>query len=236
MCRLRKLSKCLGIDARRQRDAAAGGANDRSAFVDRVLEAGAERLWRDDVLVPLRPNIGKTALVEEFLREVRTTIGPDARITRGQCEAVQSLTRALELVATLPDGPERAHRELLLRISLGTPRLNLRGFGAPEVQATYARALEICRHVGETPQLFPVLAGVHAIRTYRGFRPYTPDHLPVIGADPRVPGLLHACGHEGAGVGLAPATAELVTAALTETTPPVDAHPFRPDRFGPDHD
>ena len=50
-------------------------------------------------------------------------------------------------------------------------------------------------------------AGVQAIRAYRGFRPYCPDHLPVIGPDPRVPGLLHACGHEGAGIGLAPATA-----------------------------
>ena len=39
-------------------------------------------------------------------------------------------------------------------------------------------------------RLFPVLAGCTAIRAYRGFRPYTPDHLPVIGADPRVPGPL----------------------------------------------
>jgi glycine/D-amino acid oxidase-like deaminating enzyme len=45
---------------------------------------------------------------------------------------------------------------------------------------------------------------------YRGFRPYCPDHLPVIGADDRVPGLYHACGHEGAGIGLAPATGLLV--------------------------
>ena len=42
-----------------------------------------------------------------------------------------------------------------------------------------------------------------------------PDHLPVIGPDPRVPGLSHACGHEGAGIGLAPATGDLVAAALT---------------------
>jgi len=62
--------------------------------------------------------------------------------------------------------------------------------------------------------LFPFLAGVQAIRAYRGFRPYSPDHLPVIGRDPRVDGLVHACGHEGAGVGLAPATAELVTRDL----------------------
>lgn len=58
--------------------------------------------------------------------------------------------------------------------------------------------------------MFPFLADVNLMRVYRGFRPYCPDHLPVIGPDPRVPGVLHACGHEGAGIGLAPATGRLI--------------------------
>ncbi|MER5987915.1 FAD-dependent oxidoreductase [Streptomyces sp. NPDC001787] len=70
-----------------------------------------------------------------------------------------------------------------------------------------ALAAQACR-------LFPFLRGVHLIRAYRGFRPYCPDHLPVIGPDSRVPGVIHACGHEGAGVGLAPGTGALVTAHL----------------------
>ena len=37
------------------------------------------------------------------------------------------------------------------------------------------------------------------MRAYVGFRPYAPDHLPVIGPDPRLLGLWHATGHEGAG-------------------------------------
>ncbi len=36
--------------------------------------------------------------------------------------------------------------------------------------------------------LFPALAGVRAMRAYHGFRPYSPDHLPVIGEDPGIPG------------------------------------------------
>ncbi|MFE3676581.1 NAD(P)/FAD-dependent oxidoreductase [Streptomyces griseus] len=75
----------------------------------------------------------------------------------------------------------------------------------PAVVATLAS--QACR-------LFPFLRGVHLIRAYRGFRPYCPDHLPVIGPDPRVPGVIHACGHEGAGIGLAPGTGALVTAHL----------------------
>jgi glycine/D-amino acid oxidase-like deaminating enzyme len=83
-------------------------------------------------------------------------------------------------------------------------------------------------------RLFPFLAGVRAIRSYTGFRPASPDHLPVIGADAEVPGLFHATGHEGAGIGLAPATAELITALVAGTAPPVDPAPFTPARFGLD--
>ena len=32
--------------------------------------------------------------------------------------------------------------------------------------------------------LFPVLAGVQVMRSYLGFRPYCPDHLPIIGPGP----------------------------------------------------
>lgn len=80
-------------------------------------------------------------------------------------------------------------------------------------------------------RLFPVLAGVAAIRAYRGFRPYSPDHLPVIGPDPRAPGLLHACGHEGAGVGLAAGTGHLIAQSVTGAELDMDLRPFRPERF-----
>ncbi len=83
----------------------------------------------------------------------------------------------------------------------------------------------------EAVRLFPVLARVRAIRAYAGFRPYSPDHLPVIGPDHRLEGLVHACGHEGAGIGLAPATGELVCAVITGASPPVPAGPFAPARF-----
>lgn len=79
-------------------------------------------------------------------------------------------------------------------------------------------------------ELFPVLADVRLLRTYLGFRPYPPDHLPVIGADGEVGGLFHATGHEGAGIGLAPATGALVAALVTATPPPLDPAPFAADR------
>ncbi|MFE5327608.1 NAD(P)/FAD-dependent oxidoreductase [Embleya sp. NPDC056575] len=94
-------------------------------------------------------------------------------------------------------------------------------FSVPVLRRLAAQAIE----------LFPVLAGASVLRAYRGFRPYCPDHLPVVGPDPRAPGLLHACGHEGAGVGLAPATGLLIARTLTGERPDVDLAPFAPTRF-----
>ncbi|MFG2549821.1 NAD(P)/FAD-dependent oxidoreductase [Streptomyces sp. NPDC048581] len=96
-----------------------------------------------------------------------------------------------------------------------------RTFSLPVVRALAAGAT----------RLFPFLERVRAMRSYLGFRPYLPDHLPAVGPDPRVPGLYHACGHEGAGIGLATGTGHLIAQALTAKTPDLDLTPLRPDRF-----
>jgi D-hydroxyproline dehydrogenase subunit beta len=78
--------------------------------------------------------------------------------------------------------------------------------------------------------LFPFLVDVPVMRSYGGFRPFMPDHLPVIGADPRLKGLWHAAGHEGAGIGLSLATAEVLADLMLEHAPQVDAFAFSPAR------
>nr|BFF26407.1 hypothetical protein GCM10025732_43720 [Glycomyces mayteni] len=83
---------------------------------------------------------------------------------------------------------------------------------------------------GRALRLFPFLAGTPVIRAYGGFRPYVPDHLPVVGADPRHPGLWYATGHEGAGIGLAGVTGDLLCAQLTGADPAIDPAPFLPSR------
>jgi glycine/D-amino acid oxidase-like deaminating enzyme len=90
----------------------------------------------------------------------------------------------------------------------------------------------LARLAAQARELFPVLGRARVQRTYGGFRPYCPDHLPVIGPDSRVDGVVHACGHEGAGIGLAPATGRLVAQAISgaPTSIPLDA--FSPLRFG----
>ena len=80
-------------------------------------------------------------------------------------------------------------------------------------------------------RFFPVLEGARALRVYAGLRPLTPDHLPIVGAFGDAPNVCVATGHEGAGIGLAPATGELVAAWFTRAPAPLPLNWFSPDRF-----
>jgi len=91
---------------------------------------------------------------------------------------------------------------------------------------------EILRRLAaQATSLFPVLRDVQLLRAYRGFRPYAPDHLPVIGQDAQVKGLWHSAGHEGAGIGLAPGSAALITDAILGRESFMDGAAFSPQRF-----
>jgi predicted ATPase/class 3 adenylate cyclase len=75
-------------------------------------------------------------------------------------EAVSHLTTGLELLAALPDTPERTEQDLALHMALGPVLMATRGQAAAEVEQAYSRAWERCQQLGETPQLFPALRGL----------------------------------------------------------------------------
>jgi class 3 adenylate cyclase/predicted ATPase len=83
-------------------------------------------------------------------------------------EAVTHFTRALELLETRPQSPERDRQELQLRVGLGPALLSTKGFSAQEVAETYVRARALCDEVGETSQLFPVTWGLWYTKLHRG--------------------------------------------------------------------
>jgi D-hydroxyproline dehydrogenase subunit beta len=82
-------------------------------------------------------------------------------------------------------------------------------------------------------RFFPVLRDARALRVYSGLRPLTPDHVPIVGPFAEAPNLCVATGHEGAGIGLAPGTGELVAAWHAGTPSPLPLEWFSPDRFAP---
>lgn len=66
-----------------------------------------------------------------------------------------------------------------------------------------------------------------------GLRPYALGGLPFIGPVAEVPGLFLAAGHEGAGLTMAPATAELVVQHLMQESTSLEQHHV--DAFAPGH-
>lgn len=91
----------------------------------------------------------------------------------------------------------------------------------PLVRRMLARAIDF----------LPGLRRMTAIRTWTGFRPATPDKLPLIGRWPGTPGLWIAAGHEGLGITTSLGTAALLADLILGRPPAIDAAPFDPSRI-----
>ena len=52
----------------------------------------------------------------------------------------RTLTRGLEVLATLPDTLERAQQELVVQTTLGPALMATKGYSSPELLQAYARA------------------------------------------------------------------------------------------------
>jgi glycine/D-amino acid oxidase-like deaminating enzyme len=86
------------------------------------------------------------------------------------------------------------------------------------------------RMLARAVEFVPVLASLSIIRCWTGFRPATPDKLPLIGAWDPIPGLWIAAGHEGLGITTSLATARLLADLVAGRRPAIDATPFAPTR------
>jgi glycine oxidase len=78
--------------------------------------------------------------------------------------------------------------------------------------------------------LVPALADAPVTGTWSNFRPYTEDHLPVLGTTP-VRGLVLATGHFRNGILLAPITAQAIAELVATGRSGIDLAPFSVTRF-----
>jgi D-amino-acid dehydrogenase len=112
--------------------------------------------------------------------------------------------------------------------------LRIAGFfelGARNANPSVERARQL---VDETRPFLAALDGsrfAEGPAGWAGFRPATPDSLPLLGPVPGADGLYVATGHGMLGVTLAPATG-IAVAALVRGERPEWLRPFAPDRFG----
>ena len=75
-------------------------------------------------------------------------------------EARRHLAEGLELLALLPDTPERIRQEVVLLLALGRVLIATEGQAAPEVLHTYRRVHRICAQGEEQESLFLALRGL----------------------------------------------------------------------------
>jgi predicted ATPase len=88
-----------------------------------------------------------------------TTAAENAARVYAHREATDLARRGLALIATLPSTPDRARRELLLQLALGTQIQVMQGYAAPEAERIYLRACGLCDEVPEPTFLFRALWG-----------------------------------------------------------------------------
>jgi D-hydroxyproline dehydrogenase subunit beta len=88
----------------------------------------------------------------------------------------------------------------------------------------------LSRMLQRTFEYLPALASYSGIRVWTGFRPATPDKLPLIGPWPEDPTLYIATGHEGLGVTTSLATGKLICAQILGQAPAIPPEPYLPSR------
>ncbi|MDX2201157.1 MAG: FAD-binding oxidoreductase [Hyphomicrobiaceae bacterium] len=132
-----------------------------------------------------------------------------------------------------------------VRIRLGAPRHFPGAWGAPRRWTgdetspfERMRVLDpvpspiVVRRVEERlAKRFPALSGVKVAQAWAGMIDVTPDAVPVLGEDHRLPGLYLATGLSGHGFGIGPAIGRIMADILRGRSPGHDLHRFRSGRF-----
>jgi class 3 adenylate cyclase/predicted ATPase len=129
----------------------------------RVAEAILDRL--PDVVTGhpelLGHHFSEAGEVEQAIHHFQRA-GEQAAERSANAEAIGHFEKALHLLAQLPDTRDRKLRELVLQVAIGAPSQLVQGYRTPETERAYTRALELCREVGETPQLSQALWGLYS--------------------------------------------------------------------------
>ena len=119
---------------------------------------------------------GQPALLAQHCEEAALTeeavgywlrAGQQALARSAMTEASTQLQKGLDQLARLPDGPGRQQLELDLQMALGRALIATRGYSAPTVGATFARAKALAEHLDRREYLVPLLHGQWAYHMVR---------------------------------------------------------------------
>ena len=133
------------------------GRRELHASVVEALEA------RSSGATPAEPELlahhSAQAGLAEKAAAYRYQAGQAAAARAASAEAVEQLSQGIELLDSMPDGPERLRRELDLQTALGAALIAAKGYAADETGRAFAQARTLCEQAGDVHRLMPVLNG-----------------------------------------------------------------------------
>jgi D-hydroxyproline dehydrogenase subunit beta len=88
----------------------------------------------------------------------------------------------------------------------------------------------LARMLERAQQYLPGLSQLATVRTWTGFRPATPDNLPLIGPWIGDKSVFLATGHEGLGITTSLGTARILADQISGTKPAIPVEPYLPSR------
>ncbi|MBN1658149.1 MAG: AAA family ATPase, partial [Anaerolineae bacterium] len=129
------------------------------AYLHEQVGTILEELYSDqetaDVAVQLARHFEEAEIAEKAIHYLQLAGERAVRLSAYQ-EGVTHLTRALALLMTLPYTRERDEQELLLQVALGVSLQGTDGTQSLVMKKAYTRAHELCRKVGNRPELCQV--------------------------------------------------------------------------------
>ncbi|MFY9752719.1 MAG: FAD-dependent oxidoreductase [Candidatus Acidiferrales bacterium] len=99
-----------------------------------------------------------------------------------------------------------------------------------EVDSAEIDSSILARMLQRAEKFMPSLGSLEGIRAWTGFRPATPDKLPLIGPWPDDTSIHIAAGHEGLGITTSLATARLIADRILGHTSEISPEPYAPAR------
>jgi predicted ATPase len=101
--------------------------------------------------------------------------GKKALYRSANVEAIHLFREGMTALEAIPEGPDTLGMELELRTSLGIVLMAAQGYAAQDVLDNFARARELCKMLGDMPQVFVVLFGLWVFNLVRADRRAVPE-------------------------------------------------------------